>query len=81
MLGSPVTCVLVSCQGQASLSQGLLAVLQLSQSVAQQAGQGFQLKHNDPLAAAAATLTTLSKCAVAKDWADGQPSGRAGWLA
>ena len=81
MLGSPVTCVLVSCQGQASLSQGLLAVLQLSQSVAQQAGQGFQLKHNDPLAAAAATLTTLSKCAVAKGWADGQPSGRAGWLA
>ena len=33
------------------------------------------------IAAAAATLTTLSKCAVAKGWADGQASGRAGWLA
>ena len=54
MLGSPVTCV-VSCHGQ-------LVCHRLSQSVAQQAGQGFQLKHNDPLAAAA-MLTTLFKSA------------------
>ena len=31
--------------------------------------------------AAAATLTAVSKCAVAKGWADRHASGRAGWLA
>ena len=55
--GSPVTCI-VSCHGQLVCHTGSFSY---PSAVAQQAGQGFQLKHNDPLAAA--MLTTLFKSA------------------